>query len=129
MMTAMLTLTFLTLIAIFFVVKRLRPLSKNTSLNDIKNAHNNNHNHSSSLENEPVLTSTLPLKNCYITLVPNDEQNDYLLEKKSNSSLKRLSINNSNDDLQNQSLQYDTSSTNILCLSDEQNRSLNNHKN
>ncbi len=129
-MTAMLTLTLLTLIAIFIVLKRLRPLSKNTPLSDIKDTHNINHNHSSSLENEPVSTSALPSKNCYVTLVQHDdEQNDYLLDKKTNSLIKRLSSNTSNGDIQNSSPRYDTSSTNVLCLSDEQNRALNHHEN
>jgi hypothetical protein len=113
MMTTMLALTVLTLIAIFIVVKRLRSLSKNIPLNDIKDAHNNDdNNHSSSNEDEPVLISTLPSKNCYVTLVQHDDdQNEYLLEKKSD--------NHSNGD----SFQYDKS------LSDEQDRTLNNHKN
>ncbi len=127
-MTTMLALTALTLIAIFIVVKRLRPTLKKPPLTDVKDTHNNNH--SSSIEDEPISTSALPSKNCYVTLVQHDdEQNDYSLVKKQNSLTKRLSNNNSNGDISNQSLRYDTSSTNILCLSDEQNRALNNLKN
>jgi len=126
----MLTLTALTLIAIFIVLKRLRPLSKNTPLNDTKDAHHINHKDSSSLEDEPVLTSALPSKNCYVTLVQHDdEHNDCLIDKKTNSLIKRLSSNTSNGDIQNSSSRYDRSSINVLCLSDEQNRTLNNHAN
>lgn len=122
----MLALTFFTLITIFIVVKRLRPLSKNIPSNDIKDAHNNNHNHSSSLEDEPILIPTSPTKNCYVTLVQHDdEQNEYLINKKSNSLTKRLSNNNSDGDIH----RFDTSSMNILCLSDEQYQALNNQKN
>jgi hypothetical protein len=123
MMTTMLTLTLLTLIAILIFVKRLRPSSKKPPLNDLKDANNNTttRNHSSSLEDEPISTSALPSKNCYVTLAQHDdEQNDYLL-KKSNSLTKRLSNENSNGDIKNQ----DASSTNIIHLSDEQNQSLN----
>ena len=63
---------------------------------NIKDA-NNNLNNSSSIEDdsdEPALP--LSSKNCYVTLVQHDdEQNEYLL-------IKRLSIQNSNGDIQNQ---------------------------
>ena len=78
---------------------------------------------------KPISTSALPSKNCYITLVQHDdEQNDYLPDRKTNSLIKRLSSNTSNGDIQNLSPRYDTSSTNVLCLSDEQNRALNHHE-
>jgi hypothetical protein len=135
MMTTMLTLTLLTLVALFFVLKRLRPLSQKPILNETKDA-NNNLNNSSSIEDdsdEPALP--LSSKNCYITLVQHDdEQNEYLYNKNSkpNSLTKRLSNNlTTNLDLQrrsptNNSIHFDTSSTNVLCLSDEQHRTMNN---
>ena len=39
MMTTMLTVTVFTLIAIFFVIKRLRPLAKQTPLENLKDLH------------------------------------------------------------------------------------------
>ncbi len=127
----MLALTLITLIALFFVLKRLRPLSQKAAANEIKDA-NNNLNNSSSIEDdsdEPALP--LSSKNCYVTLVQHDdEQNGYLYNKNSKPSLltKHLSNNlTTNLDSQtNNSLHFDTSSTNILCLSDEQNRTMNN---
>jgi hypothetical protein len=92
MMTTMLVLTVLTLIALFFVLKRLRPLSQKT-LQDEKKDANNNLNNSSSVEDdsdEPALP--LSSKNCYVTLVQHDdEQNQYLCNKNSrrNSLTKR----------------------------------------
>jgi hypothetical protein len=127
MMTTMLTVTIFTLITIFIVLKRLLPPSQKTPSNDTKDAHNNNNNHSSSIEDDSDEPASLPLssKNCYITLVQHDDDttNDYSLTK-------RVSNQNSNGDIQNQSPRYDTSSTNnVLCLSDEQNRILNKHPN
>jgi uncharacterized protein YpmS len=127
MMTTMLCLTILTLIAIFFVLKRLHPQTKQTPLNDIKDTHNNTHNHTSLLKDdieEPISTSASS-KNCYIALVQqDDEQNDYLLNENSLTKCSSNNKNHSNGDIQNQSLRYDTSSTNVLCLSDEHNRTL-----
>ncbi len=135
MMTTMLSLTLVTLVALFFVLKRLRPLSQKSVGNEIKDA-NHDLNHSSSVEDdsdEPALP--LSSKNCYVTLVQHDdEQNEYLCNKtsKRNSLTKRLSNNlNSNLDSQrrsptNNSLHFDTSSTNVLCLPDEQHRTINN---
>ncbi len=128
MMTTMLSLTVLTLIALFFVLKRLRPLSQKTETQN-ENADLNN---SSSIEDdsdEPALP--LSSKNCYVTLVQHDdEQNEYLCNKtsKRNSLNKRLS---NNVDTQrrsptNSSLHFDTSSTNVLCFPDEQHRTINN---
>jgi hypothetical protein len=127
MMTTMLTVTIFTLITIFIVLKRLLPPSQKPPSNDTKDAHNNNNNHSSSIEDDSDEPASLPLssKNCYITLVQHDDDttNDYSLTK-------RVSNQNSNGDIQNQSPRYDTSSTNnVLCLSDEQNRILNKHPN
>jgi hypothetical protein len=130
MMTTMLAFTFLTLIALFFVLKRLCPLSQTTKINELKDA-NNNLNHSSSIEDDSD-ESALPLssKNCYVTLIQHDdEQNQYLYNKnsKNNSLTKRLSnIDSQRCSPTNNSLHFDTSSTNILCLSDEQQRTINN---
>jgi len=135
MMTTMLGFTVLTLIALFFVLNRLRPLSQKTISDETKDA-NNNLNNSSSIEDDSD-ESALPLssKNCYVTLVQHDdEQDEYLYNKNSrqNSLTKRLSNNlTTNLDPQirsstNNSLRFDTSSTNVLCLSDEQHRTINN---
>jgi hypothetical protein len=106
MMTTMLALTLLTLLALFFILKRLRPLSQKPVINEIKDEENNTLNNSSSIEDdsdEP--TVSLPTKSCYVTLVQHtDEQNEYLCNKN----------------------RYDTSSTNVLCLPDEQQRILKN---
>jgi hypothetical protein len=98
MMTTMLVLTVLTLIAIFFVLKRLHATSKQVPSNDLKDA--NNHNHSSSLEDEPISTSALPSKNCYVTLVQHDDEQ---IDQELNSLTKHVS-NHSNDNLQNRAL-------------------------
>jgi hypothetical protein len=134
MMTTMLALTVLTLIALFFVLKRLRPLSQKLITDEIKDG-NNSLNNSSSVEDdsdEPALP--LSSKNCYVTLVQHDdEQDEYLHNKnsKQNSLTKRLS-NNLTTSLDSQrrsptnnSLRFDTSSTNVLCFSDEQQRTIN----
>jgi len=135
MMTTMLVFTLLTLIALFCVLKRLRPLSQTANSNEIKDA-DNNLNHSSSIEDnsdKPALP--LSSKNCYVTLVQHDdEQNECLYNKNSKrNSLTRHLSNNSTTNLDSQirsptnnSLRYDTSSTNVLCVSDEQNRTLGN---
>ena len=117
MMTAMIILTVFTLITIFIVLKRLRTSTQKTPLSNTKDTHINNHNSSTEDDNDkPALP--LSSKNCYTTLEHHDDEaNDCLL-------IKRTSIQNSNGDIQNQSLQYDTSSTNGLCLSDEQNQTL-----
>jgi hypothetical protein len=125
MMTTMLALTLLTLLALFFILKRLRPLSQKPVINEIKDEENNTLNNSSSIEDdsdEP--TVSLPTKSCYVTLVQHtDEQNEYLCNKNSkrNSLTKRLSNN-----LDSHINRYDTSSTNVLCLPDEQQRILKN---
>ena len=94
----------------------------------------NNLNNSSSIEDdsdEPALP--LSSKHCYVTLVQHDdEQNECLYSKSSkyNSLTKRLSnsltpnIDSQIRSTTNNSHRYDTSSTNILCLSDEQTRTL-----
>jgi len=124
----MLAFTFFTLIALFFVLKRLRPLSQTTIINEIKDLNNN----SSSIEDDSD-ESALPLssKNCYVTLVQHDdEQNQYLYNKNSkhNSLTKRLSntLTTNIDSQRCSPLHFDTSSTNVLCLSDEQQRTINN---
>ncbi|CAF1197478.1 unnamed protein product [Rotaria sordida] len=134
MMTTMLALTVFTLISLFIVLKRLRPLSQNTTSDELKDA-NNNLNNSTSIEDdsdEPALP--LSSKNCYVTLVQHDDdtQNEYLYNKNSkyNSLTKRLSNSlTTNLDSQirsstNNTHQYDTGSTNVLYVSDEQNRPL-----
>ncbi|CAF2372324.1 unnamed protein product [Rotaria sp. Silwood2] len=133
MMTTMLGLTIFTLIALFIVLKRLRPLSQKPTSDEIKDA-NNNLNNTASMEDdsdEPALP--LSSKNCYVTLVQHDdEQNEYLYNKNSkyNSLTKRLSNSlTTNLDSQlrsstNNTHRYDTSSTNVLYVSDEQNRPL-----
>ena len=133
MMTTMLGLILFTLIALFCILKRLRSLSHTKTSNEIKDA-NNNLNNNSSVEDdsdEPALA--LSSKNCYITLVQHDdEQKECLYNKNSkcNSFTKRLSNSlstNSDSPVRpatNNLLRYDTSSTNILCLSEEQNQIL-----
>ncbi|UJR15724.1 hypothetical protein I4U23_002659 [Adineta vaga] len=119
MMTTMLVLTVLTLIALFFILKRLRPLSLKSDVSDRNDTNNNILNNSSSIEDEND-DSALPLssKNCYVTLVQHDdEQNESLYNKNSKC--------NSSSNLDSQR-RYDTSSTNVLCLSDEQNRTVEN---
>lgn len=112
MMTTMLSLTLIILIALLFVLKRLRPLSQKISTNETKDTNNN-----SSIEDdsdEPALP--LSSKNCYVTLVQHDdEQNDYSYKR--NSLTKRTSHNPD-------SPRFDTSSTNVLCLSDDQQRTI-----
>lgn len=124
----MLGLTLLTSIALLFVFNRLRPLSQMNKKTDDKNESNDlNNNHSSSIEDDSD-ESALPLssKNRYVTLVQHDdEQQNYLSNRtsKGNSFTKRLSNNlTSSLDSQNHSLRFDTSSTNVLCVSDEHNR-------
>ena len=74
MMTTMLLLTLLTLISIFFVLKRLRSPSKQTPSKDRKEPHDNNNNHTPLLENQSLSTSGVPSKNCYVTLVQHDDE-------------------------------------------------------
>lgn len=133
MMSSMLGLTVLTSIALLFVLKRLRPISQMNKKNDVKNEPNDlNNNHSSSIEDDSD-ESALPLssKNRYVTLVQqDDEQQNYLSNRtsKGNSFTKRLSNNltssldSQKHSLSNNSLRFDTSSTNALCVSDEQHR-------
>ena len=97
MMTTMLGLTFFTLIALFFVLKRLRPLSQKVISNELKDP-NDTLNNSSSVEDdsdEPAVS--LPSKNYYVTLVQHDdEQNEFLCNNKNskrNSLTKHLSDN------------------------------------
>ena len=113
----------------YCILKRLRPLSHTKTSNKIKDA-NNNINNNSSVEddsNEPALP--LSSKNCYITPVQHDnEQKECLYNKNSkcHSFTKRLSTNSDSPVrlATNNLLRYDTSSTNILCLSEEQNQIL-----
>lgn len=133
MMTTMLLLTLITLTALLIILKRLRPLSERMKTAKTKDA-NNNLNNCSSVENEAD-EAALPLssKNCYVTLVQHDdEQNECLYNKSSkrNSLTKRLT-NNSNTNLDgptcstsNNELRFDTSSTNVVCLSEELQRML-----
>lgn len=96
MMTTMLVLIVLTLIVILIAIKRLRPVSQQTPAKDLKETCTNNHLHNSSPENQPLTNSAVPSKNCYVTLVQHDdEQNDYLLERRKPSS------NHSHDDQSN----------------------------
>ena len=137
MMTTMLSVTLLTLIALFFVLKRLRPLSQRTPTNETKDIDENSKKNSSGEDSgdEPGVVPLSSSKNCYVTLVQHDDEaaNEYLCNKnsKTNSLTKRLS---NNFDLQrrsptNNSLRFDTSSTNVLCLSDEQQRTMNSDQN
>ena len=126
MMTTMLVLTLLTLFALFFVLKRLRPLSQKPTPAEINDANNNNLNHSSSIEgdsDEPALP--LSSKNCYVTLAQHDdEQNESMHGKTTKrNSMTRHVWNNLASTLESQP-RYGTSSTNVLCMSDEQNRPL-----
>ncbi|CAF2469697.1 unnamed protein product [Rotaria sp. Silwood2] len=103
MMATMLTLTSLTLIAILIFVQRLRPPSQENLSKEIKDVHNNSdHNQSSSVEHDnDEQRSALSTKNCYVTLVPQDD--DRLLDNtcKRNSLIKNLSYDNkSNIDTQ-----------------------------
>ncbi|CAF1342473.1 unnamed protein product [Adineta steineri] len=129
MMTTMLILTVLTLIALSFVLKRLRITPQKPNPSEDKDA-NNNLNVSSSIgddSDEPALP--LASKNCYITLVQHDDEQNECLYKR-NSLTKHLSTNLDSQirppppppPPTNNSLCYDTSSTNVLCITDEQNR-------
>jgi hypothetical protein len=121
MMTTMLGLTLLTLVAIIVVIQRLRPLSTKLSSNDLNSIHDNHCSSPGDENNGQTSALTLSSKNCYLALVQNDdEQHDCLLEKK--SATKRTLNHNSNADLVNSTVYYDTSSTNIVCVSDEQHR-------
>ncbi|CAF0906004.1 unnamed protein product [Adineta ricciae] len=119
MMTTMLTLTFFTLIALFFVLKRLRPLSDLNNSSDRKDPTSPSLKKSSSIADDNEDTA-LPLssKNCYITLVQQDDEQKPCLSKKNSKC-------NSSSNLVSQ-LRYDTSSTNVLCVSDDQNRTVEN---
>lgn len=87
MMTTMLVLISLTLISIIIVIKRLRPVSQQTPSKDLKDIPTNNHTHGSSVENTSTINANLPSKNCYVTLVQHDdEQQDCLLERRKSSS-------------------------------------------
>ena len=105
MMVTMLIVTLLTLIAIFIVVKRLRPSSEKTSSDDIEETDNHNHNHSLSLRNdtnESALVLPSPSKNSYVTLVQHDDgQTDDFSNKNSkhDSLTKRSSNKISNGDI------------------------------
>lgn len=132
MMTAMLVLTLIILIALFIVLNRLRPLSEKTACDEVKDA-NNNLNNGSPVEDADEPALPLSSKNCYVTLVQHDDdQNEHLCNKNSkyNSLTKRLSnslttnLDSQNRTSTNTTHRYDTSSTNVLCLSDEQNRVL-----
>ena len=129
MMTTMLVLTLITLIALFFVIKRLRPLStKAVVVTEIKDA-NNNLNITSAMDDEGN-ESGLPLssKNCYVTLVQHDdEQSECLCAKNSRGQSLTKRLSNTLADSQarsspNGSLRFDKSSTNVLCFPDEQQR-------
>ena len=125
MMTTMLGLTILTLIAIFFVIQRLRPSTEKSSSTDLKTT---NDEHSSSLEDdsdEPASALALSSKKCYITLVQHDdedEEDNYLSEKPSICK-PRTNLNGNNDGF-NATSRYPTSSTNIICQSDEQHQAV-----
>lgn len=135
MMSSMLGLTLFTSIALLFVLNRLRPLSQQSKKNESKSEINdlNNNTTKNSLGEDDSDESALPLssKNRYVTLVQHDdEQKTYLSNRtsKSNSLTKRLSNNltssldSPKQSLSNHSLRFDTSSTNVLCMSDEQHR-------
>ena len=110
----MLALTSLTLVALICVIRRLRPLSEKHPSTNNTDA-NNNLNKNISVD-ENIDQSALPLssKNCYIILVQSPDKENGSSNLKSTSAVKRSSLNNS--------LRFDTSSTNILCQSDDQQR-------
>lgn len=126
----MLILTSITLIALIFVIQRLRPLSEKNGTVESKDANNNLNPHS--LRDEEAEQSIAPgtSKNSYVVLVQqDDEQNHSLLQRNSKTnSLKKLTTNNSDGNQRpapnNHSPRFDTSSTNILCLSDDQQRTV-----
>ena len=125
MMTTMLILTIFSLLAIFVVIKRLLPSTKKSSSNEIRDTHNN---HSSSLEDDSdesasALALASSSKNCYVTLVQHDDEQHTFLDKQT-SLIKRSSNNITNGEPTNASLRYDTSSTNVICESDEQHRTI-----
>ncbi|CAF4140160.1 unnamed protein product [Rotaria socialis] len=133
MMTTMLGLTVFTLISLFIVLKRLRPLSQKIAPNELKDA-NNNLNDGSPIEDDNDESALqLSSKNCYVTLVQQDDEQDersFSKNSKYDSLTKRLSNSlTTNIDSQNRpsthsTHRFDTSSTNVICLSDEQNRIL-----
>lgn len=81
-MTTMLTLICFALIAILIVIQRLRPLNKENTSNEKTIRHNEI---KSSIDDQKLLPSTNLTKNCYVTLIQQeDEPNECLL----NSSVK-----------------------------------------
>jgi hypothetical protein len=129
----MLTLTLVTLIALAFVIQRLRPLSEKLVPTENKDA-NNNLRPSSSMENDSNPSSSgLSSKNCYVTLVQHeDEQKPYVYQKNGKSTTVNKYTSNTVDDHHQTHTpstncdRFDMSSTNILCLSDEQHRTKSN---
>ena len=132
MMTTMLALTVLTLIALIFVLQRLRPLSQKPLPVESKDANNNLNSSSPPADDLDESAVSLTSKNRYITLVQHDdEQNSSSCPTngKSNSLVKLLSNNLDGQQQRssaNNSLHFGTSSTNILCLSDDTHRTLKN---
>lgn len=105
MMTTMLALICLTLIAILIAIKRLRPLNKENPSNDKNLRHNEI---KSSIEDQKLLTSTNSTKNCYVTLIQQeDEQNECLVNSTTNQQ---------------------PNTSNLFSISNDQIRSLNNHQ-
>ncbi|CAF0940031.1 unnamed protein product [Rotaria sp. Silwood1] len=96
MMATMLILTSFTLIAILTVVQRLRPQSQENLSNEIKDLHNNSdHNHSLSIEHDNnEQRSSLSSKNCYVTLVQQDDDRSRNNTCQNSSLTKNLSNNN-----------------------------------
>lgn len=121
MMTTMLGLTLLTLIAIFIVIKRLRPISEKSLATDLQARRDDR---SSSLEDdsdEPGSVLALSSKKCYITLVQHDDDDEddekhdkYVVERPSTGKSR------SNNDGCVTTTRNRLSSTNIVCESDEQ---------
>lgn len=112
MMTTMLILTSMTLVALIFVLRRLRPLSEKLPSNETKDANNNVNVHSSINDKSDPTPIVLSSKNCYVTLEQDDEQME--------PCLKRITKTNSDGNPH----RFNTSSTNVLCLSDDQQRSI-----
>lgn len=120
----MLTLTVLTLIALVFVLQRLRPLSQKPLPVESKDANNNLNSSLPPVDDLDESAVSLTSKNRYITLVQHDDEPQK--NAQSNSLVKRLPSNLDGEQRSsaNTSLHFGTSSTNILCLSDDTHRKL-----
>ena len=122
MMTTMLGLTLLTLTAILISIKRLRPISEKSSSTDLQATGDDRSSSLGDDSDEPASALALPSKKCYITLVQHDDDEDdneekrdqYVLEKTANGKAR------SNNDGFTGTTRYRTSSTNVICQSDDQ---------